>query len=299
MAGKDGKVAPTAGGTAEVGNLLEMLGGSKSTTTTSQSPADIAGLKALMAQLQGADYNAQLQSIFQAAAGAIPGLQSAYGRAAGARTSNNTAVQAALNELLKATTVEAQGKIANQQLQNQQIQAQAGQAVAQATKGTTQTQATKQGTNVPKAAGSLAVLEALARLSSNKTVQDMVGKITGGVVGTTPATAAPVGTNVTPRAAAPIASAPAPSIAPAAAPMNMPTSPVQALEQALIPTMMAPSMAAPEPVVSMPIAVPGTGSTPSYLAADPFDFVNIPSAPMPTMNEVVPTFMGFDYDFGN
>ena len=287
-----GKVPPTSGGVAEVGNLLQMLGGAKETSTSTQSPADIAGLQALMAQLQGADYNAQLQSIFQAAAGAIPGLQSAYGRAAGARTSNNTAVQAALNELLKATTVEAQGKIANQQLQNQQIQAQAGQAVAQATKGTTQTQTTKQGTNVPKAAGSLAVLEALARLSSNKTVQDMVGKITGGVVGTAPATAAPVGTNVAPQAAAPIASAPAPRTAPAAAPTATPTSPVQALEQALVPLMMAPSMA-PEPVVSMPIAVPGTSSTPSYLAADPFDFVNIPEVPMPA-----PSLDSYEFVFG-
>lgn len=244
-----GKVTPAAGGVAEVGNLLQMLGGTKETSTSTQSPADIAGLKALLAQLQGADYNAQLQAIFQAAAGTIPGLQSAYGRAAGARTSNNTAVQAALNELLKATTVEAQGKIANQQLQNQQIQAQAGQAVAQATKGTTQTQATKQGTNVPKAAGSLAVLEALARLSSNKTVQDMVGKITGGVVGTAPATAAPVGTNVAPQAAAPIASAPA--MQPTAAPQPVaaqPMAPVQAVQA----PMQAPVMMAPAPVYTPP-----------------------------------------------
>lgn len=273
-----GKVTPAAGGVAEVGNLLQMLGGTKETSTSTQSPADIAGLKALMAQLQGADYNAQLQAIFQTAAGQIPGLQSAYGRAAGARTSNNTAVQAALNELLKATTVEAQGKIANQQLQNQQIQAQAGQAVAQATKGTTQTQATKQGTNVPKAAGSLAVLEALARLSSNKTVQDMVGKVTGGVVGTAPAAAAaPVGTAVAPQAAAPITSAPA--MQPTAAPQPVaaqPMAPVQAVQ--------APVMMAPAPVYQ---------EAPTFLAADPFDFVNIPEVPMPA-----PSLDNYEFVFG-
>lgn len=276
-----GKVPPTSGGAAEVGNLLQMLGGTKETSTSTQSPADIAGLKALMAQLQGADYNAQLQAIFQTAAGEIPGLQSAYGRAAGARTSNNTAVQAALNELLKATTVEAQGKIANQQLQNQQIQAQAGQAVAQATKGTTQTQATKQGTNVPKAVGSLAVLEALARLSSNKTVQDMVGKVTGGVVGTAPATAAPVGTNVAPQAAAPIASAPA--MQPTAAPQPVaaqPMAPVQAVQT----PMQAPVMMAPAPVYQ---------EAPTFLAADPFDFVNIPNVPMPA-----PSLDNYEFVFG-
>lgn len=254
-----GKVTPAAGGVAEVGNLLQMLGGTKETSTSTQSPADIAGLQALMAQLQGADYNAQLQSIFQAAGGAIPGLQSAYGRAVGARSSNNTAVQAALNELLKATTIEAQGKIANQQLQNQQIQAQAGQAVAQATKGTTQTQTTKQGTNIPKAAGSLAVLEALARLSSNKTVQDMVGKVTGGVVGTAPAAAAaPVGTAVAPQAAAPIANAPA--MQPTAAPQQVaaqPMAPVQA------PVMMAPAPVYTPPEVFTPVFAEDFGYVPA------------------------------------
>lgn len=285
-----GKVTPTSGGVAEVGNLLQMLGGTKGTTTTTQNAGDVASLQALISQLQGADYNAQLQAIFQQAAGAIPGLQSAYGRAAGARSGNNTAVQAALNELLKATTIEAQSKIANQQLQNQQVQAQAGQAVAQATKGTTQTQTAKEGTNIPRAATNLAMLEALARLSSNKTLTDTIGKLTGGIIGTTPA-AAPA-TSVTPQAAAPIASAPAPRTAPTATPTQMPTSPVQALEQALVPLMMAPSMA-PEPVVSMPIAVPGTSSTPSYLAADPFDFVNIPEVPMPA-----PSFDNYEFTFG-
>jgi hypothetical protein len=261
-----GKVTPAPGGVAEVGNLLQMLGGTKETSTSTQSPADIAGLQALMAQLQGADYNAQLQSIFQTAAGAIPGLQSAYGRAVGARSSNNTAVQAALNELLKATTVEAQGKIANQQLQNQQIQAQAGQAVAQATKGTTQTQTTKQGTNVPKAAGSLAVLEALARLSSNKTVQDMVGKVTGGVVGTAPAAAAaPVGTNVAPQAAAPIASAPA--MQPTAAPQPVaaqPMAPVQAVQAPMqTPVMMAPAPVYTPPEVFTPVFAEDFGYVPT------------------------------------
>lgn len=245
-----GKVTPTSGGVAEVGNLLQMLGGTKGTTTTTQNAGDVASLQALISQLQGADYNAQLQAIFQQAAGAIPGLQSAYGRAAGARSGNNTAVQAALNELLKATTIEAQSKIANQQLQNQQVQAQAGQAVAQATKGTTQTQTAKEGTNIPRAATNLAMLEALARLSSNKTLTDTIGKLTGGIIGTTPATpAAAPATSVTPQAAAPIASAPA--MQPTAAPQSVaaqPMAPVQAVQA----PMQAPVMMAPAPVYTPP-----------------------------------------------
>lgn len=287
------KVEPTAGGIQDVGSLLKMLGGTKGTATTTQNAGDVAALQALMSQLQGADYNAQLQAIFQQAAGAIPGLQSAYGRAVGARSRNNSVVQAALNELLKATTIEAQSKIANQQLQNQQIQAQAGQSIAQATKGTTQSQTQKEGTNIPRAATNLAMLEALARLAGNKTLTDTIGKLTGGIIGTTPATpAAAPATAVTPQAAAPITSAPAPRTAPAAMPTTVPTSPVQTLEQALVPMMM-PSSLAPAPAVSMPIAIPGTATTPSYLAADPFDFVNIPEVPMPA-----PSFDNYEFTFG-
>ena len=125
-----GKVAAPTGGVQDISALLQMLGGTAGKSTTTQNPGDIAALQNVIGQLQGADYNALLQSIFQAAGGAIPGLQSAYGRSVGARSSNNAPVQAALNELLKQTTLAAQDKIVTQGLQNQQLQVQAGQGVA-------------------------------------------------------------------------------------------------------------------------------------------------------------------------
>jgi hypothetical protein len=193
-------------------------------------------------------------------------------------------VQAALNELLKQTTLAAQDKIVTQGLQNQQLQVQAGQGVAQATKGTTETKTAREGTNVPKAAGTLAVLEALARLAGNKTVQDMVGKVSGGII----APAAAVGTATAPAAAAPIASAPAPQMQ--AVPMAQPTAPVAQAAPMAQPVMQVPMVNAP---VQAPMVGPmysnaaGNLAPSSYLAADPFDFVNIPQV-------VEPTFMGYD-----
>ena len=113
-----GKVAVPAGGVQDITALLQMLGGTAVKSTSTQNPGDTAALQNVIGQLQGADYNALLQSIFQQASGAIPGLQAAYGRSVGARSLNNAPVQAALNELLKATTVAAQDNVVKQQLQN-------------------------------------------------------------------------------------------------------------------------------------------------------------------------------------
>ena len=59
--------------------------------TTTVSPGNIAPLEQVLAQLQGQDFTALLQSIFQQAAGQIPGLQAAYGNAMGARSGGNSA----------------------------------------------------------------------------------------------------------------------------------------------------------------------------------------------------------------
>lgn len=132
------KTPEAAGGMQGVLNLLDFLGGQQTTT----SPGNIAPLQGTLKQLQGQDFNAMLQSIFQQAGGQIPGLQAAYGNAIGARSGGNSAVQAALNELLKQTTLAGQQQIAGQQAQNLQTQTQAGSAIANATKGTKQTQGT-------------------------------------------------------------------------------------------------------------------------------------------------------------
>ncbi len=168
---------------ANVQALLQTLGGTK--TTTSTNPGDTAALQAALSQLQGADYNAMLQSIFQQAGGQIPGIQQAMGNAIGARSGGNSAVAAALQKLLQQTTIAGQDQIAKQQLANLQQQVQAGQAVAQATKGT---QATEQkGTNIGQGVSTAAkltagatALQSLLKLTGQGTLQDAIGKLTGG-----------------------------------------------------------------------------------------------------------------------
>lgn len=181
---------------ANVAALLQTFGGTK--TTTSSNPGDTAALQAVLGQLQGADYNAMLQSIFQQAGGQIPGLQTALGNAIGARSGGNSAVAAALQKLLQQTTIAGQEQIAKQQLANQQTQVQAGSAIAQATKGTQQTQ--QQGTNVKQGATSLAQAAALTQLLSSAlkltgkgTIQEawdgMIGNKSVGTSGTSVNTA--------------------------------------------------------------------------------------------------------------
>jgi len=249
-----------------VGNLIKLLGGQTGTQTVTQSPADIAGLQQLQQQLQGADYNALLQSIFQQAAGAIPGLQSAYGRAVGARTARNSATQAALNELLKQTTVAAQEKIAQQQLQNQQIQAQAGQSIASATRGTTQTTKESSGTNLQKAAAILGLLQAATKLTGSNTVQDMLGKVTGTTTAPAAQPTVAQAPAATPAARA-ISSAPA-ATAPAAAAT---LAPVVDRSSAYVPDL-APvvNMDIPQ-LVQTPYTAPMQGQVPA------FDIYDVPA----------------------
>lgn len=173
-----------------IASLLQLMGGTQTTQTT--NPGDTAALQNVLGQLQGADYNAMLQSIFQQAGGQIPGLQQALGNAIGARSGNNSAVQAALSKLLQQTSVAAQDQIAKQQLTNQQTQVQAGQAVANATKGTQSTQ--QQGTNLKAGATNLAkgtallqLLSAATKATGTNTIQDAVKSIFGA------GTAAPAG----------------------------------------------------------------------------------------------------------
>lgn len=178
---------------ANISALLQTFGGTKTTTAT--NPGETDALRATLAQLQGADYNAMLQSIFQQAGGQIPGLQTALGNAIGARSGGNSAVAAALQKLLQQTTVAAQDQMAKQQLANQQTQVQAGGAIAQATKGTQTTE--QKGTNVKQGATDLAKATALTqllgsalKLTGKGTLQDAFK----GLLGTTASAPAPAGT---------------------------------------------------------------------------------------------------------
>ena len=163
--------------------LLQTFGGTKTTSSTNAGETD--ALRATLAQLQGADYQAMLQSIFQQAGGQIPGIQTAMGNAIGARSGGNSAVAAALQKLLQQTTIAGQEQIAKQQLANQQQQIQAGQSIAQATKGTQTTE--QKGTNLKQGAGNLAQAAALTqllgsalKLTGKGTLQEAFSSLTGG-----------------------------------------------------------------------------------------------------------------------
>ena len=211
-----------AGGmVTNIAALLQLLGGQQSTTST--NPGDISALQATLSQLQGADYNAMLQSIFQQASGAIPGIQTGMANAMGARSGNNSAVQAALSKILQQTTVQAQDQMAKQQLQNQQTQVQAGTSIAQATKGTKQSE--QRGTNIGKGAGNLAAATALlqllgagTKLAGAGTLPEAISKF-GTALGV-PATTATAPTTSAPPATS-VVSAPQMSMAPPAGATNI------------------------------------------------------------------------------
>ena len=219
--------------------LLTLMGqaaGQRGKQVTTTSPGDITALQQVLAGLQGADYNALLQSIFQQAGTQIPGLQAATGRAVGARSYNNTAAQMAMQELLKATTLAAQEKIAAQQLQNQQTQVQAGQAIAQATKGTTQATTEKKGLDLGRAAALLALMQGLGKLQGMD-----FGKMFTGAAGAGVGSTAAGGISSPAAAAAPaVTVAPATTAAPAmATPLSSGPGPVQQLVTALTSPFMA------------------------------------------------------------
>lgn len=183
---------------AVIQQLLGTLFGQQQTVTNS---ANIAPLQQLLGQLQGADYSQMLNSIFMQAGGAIPGLQAAYTNAVGARSGNNSAVQANLERLLQQTSMLAQQKLAEQQLQNQQIQANVGGNIAQAT--------ASQKTATPGKAGELAGVLALAqgalKLTGSKDLEELWKKMGGSSAGVAGGTAGAT----TAAAAAPLSSAPA------------------------------------------------------------------------------------------
>jgi type VI protein secretion system component VasK len=184
-AGADGAVAVPAV------NLLEALltaGGTQGATSGSSNPGDITALQQVLAQLQGADYSAMLQSIFQRAGQQIPSLMGAYTSAVGARSSKNSAVEQALAKLLQETTLLGQDQLAKQQLQNQQVQTNAGTSIAQATKGTQTSQKTEQGLNIGNTAKMLAIAQLLAKTG-------LLKGVTGATTGA-PAVAAPAAPSI-------------------------------------------------------------------------------------------------------
>jgi len=167
---------------AQIASLLQLLGGTKVTT----SPGDTTALQGTLAGLKGADYEAMLKAIFQQAGGQIPGLQQALGNAIGARSGGNSAVQAALQKLLAQTSTGAMDQVAKLQAQNFQTQANVGNSIAQATQGTTK----KSGTDIGTGATNLAAITAALQAAKTLGIQDLFKSSTSS---TPAAVAAPTG----------------------------------------------------------------------------------------------------------
>lgn len=172
---------PQSGGTGLEGivQLVDLIGGRRQTTTQTMNPGDIAALQKVFADAEAQDFTKLLESIFAQAQGAVPQVGANYGRRMG-RSYGNVGAQSALNEILKQTTLEAQKQIAEQQIRNREIQANVGAAIAQNTKGTTQT--TSQSTKNPLGApiGLLLAANALNDVSKGA-VFELPKKILGGI----------------------------------------------------------------------------------------------------------------------
>ena len=219
---QSGQPVQVAGGGSQIqdiAGLLATLLGTSQTQTQTSSPGDTAALQALLGQLQGADYSALLQSIFQQAGGQIPGMQQAMGNAIGARSGGNSAVNAALQQLMQQTAIAGTQAVTNAQLQNQQLQAQAGNAVAQATKGTQQQATTKTPGMGKDLAGLVALLKLGQAVTGTKDLEGLAGAVglgsktaTAKPAQPTAPVAGPTGGVAGVQGQAPIQSAPMPQI---------------------------------------------------------------------------------------
>lgn len=180
MAGPNDKVPQSSGtGLEGIIQLANLIGGKRETTTQTMNPGDIAALQKVVADAQAQDFTKLLESIFAQAQGAIPQVGAAYGRRMG-RSYGNVGAQSALNEILKQTTLEAQKQIADQQMRNREIQANVGAAIAQATKGTTQTSTQKTTNPLGAPIGLLLAANALNDVTKGA-VFELPKKILGGI----------------------------------------------------------------------------------------------------------------------
>lgn len=129
------------------GETIQEGGGGTTTMTGYSSPGDITALQALLGELGGANYQQVLESIFQQAGGKIPGFMGALQNSVGARSGNNSAVAAMLQKLLSETALQGQAQMADLGLRNASLRGNLAANIAQATKGTHQSQTTVQHAN--------------------------------------------------------------------------------------------------------------------------------------------------------
>ena len=169
---------------SQLPQLLSQLLGSKQ-TTSSTSNANTTPLEQLFTSAMGAsqagvpEMQQLIASIFQEGATKVPELSQAFANATGARTTGNSSLALSLSDLNRKLSTDAAVAILNNQNTNRQTAASAASGIAQATRGTTQTQTTKAGVNpLLLALGGSAInkldeMKALDWLKSSKPASDM------------------------------------------------------------------------------------------------------------------------------
>jgi hypothetical protein len=141
---------------SQLPGLISTLLGSKTTTTGNANvdPLEQVFKAAMTAQGAGVPEMQQLiSSIFQEGAKQVPSLIAAYSNATGTRSTNNSGLALALNDLNKNMSVDAAKLITENQTQNRTIATNAGTGIANATRGTTQVQKTAVNPLLPMVAG--------------------------------------------------------------------------------------------------------------------------------------------------
>lgn len=161
------RVDSSAAGLGSIGDILTLLDSGKSKSTTT---SDTSTLQNLLGQLQGTDYSDVLKSTFTQAGGQIPGLTASLANSLGARTGNNSAVSTALGKLLESTAIKGAGQVAQLQQNNQQLQLQAANGIANGNKTTTTQTA---GSNAAK---TLAALQLGGKFLDSSTGKSILGK---------------------------------------------------------------------------------------------------------------------------
>lgn len=127
---------PASSGIGEITDLVKLLTG---TQTSSTQSGDTGALSSIIAELTAnnpAQQQAVLQSIFQQAAGKIPGIMGNTYNATGSRGAPGQ-LTPQLQELMSQVTLAAQQQMAAQSLQNSQQRISAAQTIANANRSAT------------------------------------------------------------------------------------------------------------------------------------------------------------------
>lgn len=177
MAGTEKATVPvqSGGGISEITDLVKLLTG---TQTSSAQTGDTGALSSIIAEL-GANSPAQqqavMQTIFQQAAGKIPGIMGNTYNATGSRAAPGQ-LSPQLQDLMSQVTLAAQQQMAAQSLQNSQQRIAAAQTIAGANRSAVTREATG-GTKFLQDAGKLL---ATADVAKKLTGFDAVAKVKSG-----------------------------------------------------------------------------------------------------------------------